>query len=109
MLLKRKLSSGLTNNGGGFLLNLFLKQHNAVARLHAPIYNTGDLVLNSSSSIVRSDLCSPAYSVIEKKKKKVFNFSSKITFLALVSPALSAKEKKIIFVALITLTTVTIF
>lgn len=68
MLLKRKLSSGLTNNGGGFLLNLFLKQHNAVARLHAPIYNTGDLVLNSSSSIVRSDLCSPAYSVIEKKK-----------------------------------------
>lgn len=70
MLLKRKLSSGLTNNGGGFLLNLFLKQHNAVARLHAPIYNTGDLVLNSSSSIVRSDLCSPAYSVIEKKKKK---------------------------------------
>lgn len=91
MLLKRKLSSGLTNNGGGFLLNLFLKQHNAVARLHAPIYNTGDLVLNSSSSIARSDLCSPAYSVI---KKKVFNFSSKITFLALVSPALSAKEKK---------------
>lgn len=105
MLLKRKLSSGLTNNGGGFLLNLFLKQHNAVARLHAPIYNTGDLVLNSSSSIVRSDLCSPAYSVI----KKVFNFSYKITFLALVSPALSAKEKQIIFVALITLTTVTIF